>query len=138
MKTWIETHRRNAQGKQILDCMWVYSYKFDKHGRLQKCKARLVVRGDQQSRGSSETYAATLAVRSFRVLMTIAARLDLELLQYDAVNAFVNADLDEDVYMELPPGHRKQAGSYTSRKHYLVFANHPCSGNAYLSNPLLI
>jgi hypothetical protein len=34
--------------------------------------------------------------------MTIAARFDLELLQYDAVNAFVNADLDEDVYMELP------------------------------------
>jgi hypothetical protein len=39
--------------------------------------------------------------------MTIAARFDLELLQYDAVNAFVNADLDEDVYMGLPPGYRK-------------------------------
>jgi hypothetical protein len=55
MKTWIGIPQ-NAQGKQILDCMWVYIYKFDKHGRLQKCKARLVVRG------SSETYATTLAV----------------------------------------------------------------------------
>jgi hypothetical protein len=39
--------------------------------------------------------------------MAVAARFDLELLQYNAVNAFVNADLDKDVYMELPPGHRK-------------------------------
>nr|XP_036578045.1 polyprotein [Colletotrichum truncatum]KAF6785175.1 polyprotein [Colletotrichum truncatum] len=43
---------------------------------------------------------------SFRVLMAVAARFDLELLQYDAVNAFVYADLDETVYMELPPGYR--------------------------------
>jgi hypothetical protein len=39
--------------------------------------------------------------------MAIAARFDLELLQYDTVNAFVNADLDKDIYMELLPGHRK-------------------------------
>jgi hypothetical protein len=39
--------------------------------------------------------------------MAIVARFDLEILQYDAVNAFVNANLDEDVYMELPLGHRK-------------------------------
>jgi hypothetical protein len=39
--------------------------------------------------------------------MAVAARFDLELLQYDAINAFVNADLDEDVYMELLPRHRK-------------------------------
>lgn len=39
--------------------------------------------------------------------MAIAAIFDLELLQYDAINAFVNTDIDEDVYMELPPGHRK-------------------------------
>jgi Reverse transcriptase (RNA-dependent DNA polymerase) len=29
------------------------------------------------------------------------------LIQYDAVNAFVNASLDEDVFMRLPPGYRK-------------------------------
>lgn len=42
--------------------------------------------------------------RSFRTLMAIAARFDLELLQYDAVNAFVNADLKQDIYMRMPPG----------------------------------
>jgi hypothetical protein len=34
-------------------------------------------------------YAATLAARSFRTFMAIAARFDLELKQYDVVNAFV-------------------------------------------------
>ena len=84
--------------------MWIYVYKFDKHARLVKCKARIVVRGDQQSRSKMEsTYAATLAARSFRTFMAIAARFDLELKQYDAVNAFVHAALDEDIYMKKPP-----------------------------------
>ena len=47
MKSWVEVSRSSLQKKmQILDCMWVYVYKFDKHRRLLKCKARLVVRGD--------------------------------------------------------------------------------------------
>ncbi len=81
--------------------------KFDKHGRLDKAKARLVVRGDQQLLDPHKSsYAATLAGRSFRTLMAISARFDLGLLQYDAVNAFVNAELDEEVFMKMPPGYR--------------------------------
>ena len=108
MRSWMEVPRTHAKDKQVLDCMWVYVYKFDKHGRFKKCKARLVVRGDQQAKSIHEnTYASTLAGRSFRTLMAIAARFDLELLQYDAVNAFVNADLKQDIYMRMPPGFRK-------------------------------
>ena len=110
MRTWLEISRLDPQVKEhkILDSMWVYVYKFDKHGRLLKCKSRLVVRGDQQAKNlAGETYAATLAGRSFRALIAIAARFDLELIQYDAVNAFVNASLDEDVFMKLPPGYRR-------------------------------
>lgn len=108
MLTWIERDRFVAYGQEILDCRWVYVYKFDKRGWLIKCKARLVVRGDQQTAtGIANTYAATLAGRSFRALMAIAAKVDLELIQYDAVNAFVNAKLPYPVYMRMPPGYRK-------------------------------
>ena len=70
-------------------------YKFDKHRRLVKYKARLVIRGDQQAKSREESiYASTLAGRSFRTLIVIAARFDLELLQFDIANAFVNAELD--------------------------------------------
>lgn len=110
MGSWKEVERREPQRKRhrVLDCKWVYVYKFDKHGRFLKVKARLVVRGDQQTKTlDMDTYAATLAGRSFRTIMALAARFDLELLQYDAVNAFVNAKLDEDIYMKMPPGYRK-------------------------------
>ena len=93
---------------QILDCKWVYVYKFDKDGLLDKCKARLVVRGDQQRDLDVDTYAATLASKSFRSIMAAAARHDLELTQYDVTNAFVNASLpaSSEIYMRQPPGHR--------------------------------
>jgi hypothetical protein len=87
--------------------MWVYAYKWDKHSRVNRLKARLVIRGDQQRKTDQETYAATLAARSFRTFMAIAARFDLEIKQYDVLNAFVNVDIDEEVYMQMPPGHRE-------------------------------
>uniref|UniRef100_A0A093V6S6 Copia protein n=1 Tax=Talaromyces marneffei PM1 TaxID=1077442 RepID=A0A093V6S6_TALMA len=104
---WSKVPYSYAKGRQVLDCMWVYVYKFDKHGRLLKCKARLVVRGDQQvGLNQGDTYAATLAARSFRTFMAIAARFDLEMAQYDAVNAFVHAPIQETVFMRIPPGYR--------------------------------
>lgn len=114
MGSWTEISARDRciAGHKILDCRWVYVYKFDKRGRFVKAKARLVVRGDQQPKNAAESnYAATLAGRSFRTLIAIAARFDLELIQYDAVNAFVNATIDEDIFMRMPPGHRK-AGTH--------------------------
>lgn len=110
MRSWREISSKDLRlrANKALDCKWVYVYKFDKHGRFLKTKARLVVRGDQQPKSLSEdTYAATLAGRSFRTLMAISARFDLELIQYDAVNAFVNADLTEEIFMKMPAGYRK-------------------------------
>lgn len=82
MRSWTEisVRDRRSAGYKILDCRWVYVYKYDKKGRFVKAKARLVVRGDQQPKGVHESnYAATLAGRSFRTLIAIAVRFDLEL-----------------------------------------------------------
>ena len=109
MGSWTEVPASPVKraGQQILDYMWVYTYKPDKHYRLLKCKARLVVRGDQQRNiTSQDTYAATLASRSFRMLATIAAKHDLELKQYDVTNAFVHATIDREVYMRMPSGYQ--------------------------------
>lgn len=92
-----------------LPLTWVFTYKTDKHGFLTKFKARLCVRGDLQPYNNKETYAATLAGRTFRVLMAIAAKFDLEARQLDAVNAFTNSTLDESIYVQFPDGF-KEAG----------------------------
>ena len=57
-----------------LPLTWVFTYKFDKHGFLQKFKARICIREDLQPTSEKDTYAATLAVRSFRMLIALAAR----------------------------------------------------------------
>lgn len=117
MNSWTKIDRSEANSAQILDCMWVYVYKFNKHGFLNRCKARLVVRGDQERRMNLEnTYAATLATRSFRTFTAIAARFDLELKQYDAVNAFVHAFLDRPVFTRMPQGHAKVGKIYRLNK----------------------
>lgn len=108
MGSFKETHQKHAKGQPILGCMWVFTYKTDKHGFLQKCKARLVVWGNQQAHSDLPTRATTLASTAFRALMGVTAKFDLETRQVDAVNAFVHCPLDEVVYMKMPPGFEKQ------------------------------
>lgn len=86
--------------------MWVFKYKFDSEGLLEKYKARLVARGDMQEI-NEETYATTLAAQTFRALMAITTTFDLEIRQYDAVNAFVNASLPAPIYMTCPEGYKQ-------------------------------
>ncbi len=107
-QTEISSCNKCVRGYQVLNCRQVYVYKFDKYRRFVKAKARLVVRGDQQLRGAAKNnYIATLAGRLFRTVIAIATRFNLELLQFDAVNAFVNVDLDKEVYIYMPLGYRR-------------------------------
>jgi hypothetical protein len=86
-----------------LPLLWVFKYKFDNEGYLIKYKARICVRGDLQTT-AEDTYAATLAIRIFRALMAIAAYFNMEVRQYNTVNAFTNARLAMPVYCYPPEG----------------------------------
>ena len=86
----------------------MFTYKLDKDGYLLKTKARICVRGDLQKELTiASTYAATLAARSFRTMMAIAAYFDLEIRQIDVVGAFLNASRADqpDVICELLEGY---------------------------------
>jgi hypothetical protein len=97
------------QDKQVIPVRWVFTYKVNAQGVLIKHKARLCVRGDLQKLNPHEdVYAATATFKTFRTLMSLAAAFDLEVWQLDAVNAFVNADIDDDVYISLPEGYSQK------------------------------
>ncbi|KAF7568826.1 hypothetical protein PtrM4_134390 [Pyrenophora tritici-repentis] len=81
--------------------MWVFTYKFDEDGYLLKYKARIVVRGDLQDQ-YGDTYAATLAARLFRALMALACAFNLNAIQYDVPNAFLNATLNRPLHVRTP------------------------------------
>src|SRR5436190_13013591 len=111
LQSFYEVDRKHARGLKVLHCMWVFIYKTNKHGYLQKCKARLVICGNQQALSDLPTRATTLASMAFRALMAITAKFDLETVQMDVVNAFVSSHLDEVVYMRQPPGFEKDKGT---------------------------
>ncbi len=64
-----------------------------------------MVFSNQQKRHDLPTRATTLAMTSLPVLLALVAKFDLEILQLDAVNEYVYADLDETVFMRMPPGY---------------------------------
>ena len=63
-KSWTVVNKSEAKGHQILGCQWVFTYKTDKHRRLMKCKAHLVMCGNQQKECDLPTRAMTLATTS--------------------------------------------------------------------------
>jgi Reverse transcriptase (RNA-dependent DNA polymerase) len=114
---------------------WVFKYKFDTDGYLEKFKARLCVRGDLQST-QEDTYAATLAARTFRALVSISAAFDLEMRQYDAVNAFVNSELKERVHTFCPEGFATFGHCWELRKALYGLKQAPLRWHQTLSDAL--
>ena len=79
----------------------VFDWKVDAFGFATKSKARLVARGDMQREfvDFAYLYAPTVATSSIRLLAAFANEYDLELCHVDVDQAFVRADLKEDVFM---------------------------------------
>jgi len=76
-----------------------------------KYKARLCAHGGMQTWGENywETYAPVVNWLSVRTLMIISILHDLDTRSMDFILAFPQADLDVDVFMELPFGFEQQS-----------------------------
>ena len=93
-------------GIKSLPCKWVFKIKYDQHGNVQRFKARLVAKGFKQVTGIdfNETFAPVARQSTLRLLLTIAAVKNWEIQNVDIKTAFLNGDLEEDIYMDIPPG----------------------------------
>jgi hypothetical protein len=71
---------------------------------VKKLKARWCVRGDRQLEGKDffETYAPVVSWSTVRLLLILSVTLGLATKQVDYTLAFVQADLKEEVYVEMP------------------------------------
>ena len=83
---------------------WVFKTKRDSKGNVERYKARLVAKGYTQKDGIDykETFSPVSRKDSLRIVMALVAHFDLELHQMDVKMAFLNGDLEEEVYMDQP------------------------------------
>ena len=94
------------QDKNIVACRWVFSIKSDKFGNPSKYKARLVAKGFTQEYmiDYNETYAPVARIPTFRMIMTIANEHNLLVHHMDVKTAFLNGEIDAEIFMKIPQG----------------------------------
>ena len=92
--------------KKVLPGTWTFKRKRYPDGRIRKYKARFCVRGDKQVVGIDvfETYAPVVQWSSVRLCFILSTILGLASRQVDYTNAFVQAKVKSDMFVELPKG----------------------------------
>ena len=101
------------KGSKIpINLRWVYAIKYNAKGELMLYKARLVVRGDLAKEGIDyfETYSPVAKIHSIRMAIALIIHFGLIPLQVDISSAYLHAPVDEEIYVNAPPGYPVASG----------------------------
>ena len=93
-------------GNKPLGYKWIFKRELKDDGTIDKYKARIVVKGFRQKEGLDyfDTYSPVTRITSIRLLIALAAVYDLQIHQMDVKTAFLNGELEEEIYMEQLEG----------------------------------
>ncbi|GJS66296.1 retrovirus-related pol polyprotein from transposon TNT 1-94 [Tanacetum coccineum] len=90
----------------IIALKWIYKVKLDEYGDVLKNKARLVAKGYRQEEviNFEESFAPVARIEAIRIFFANAASKNMTIYQMDAMTAFLNGALKEEVYVSQPEG----------------------------------
>jgi hypothetical protein len=93
-------------GHRAIRLKWVFKVKRDENGNILRHKARLVAKGYVQHTGINydEVFAPVARLESVRLLIALAAHRGWEVHHMDVKSAFLNGELQEEVYVSQPAG----------------------------------
>ena len=97
-------------GRKPIGCKWIFKTKHTSDGKVERYKARLVAKGYTQKpqEDYDETYSPVIRYSSIRTLLAFAVQNGMIIHQMDVVTAFLNGTINEEIYMEQPPGYIKK------------------------------
>ena len=110
-KTWHLVPPR--QGKNLIDCKWVFRVKRKSDGTVDRYKARLVAKVFKLRYGIDyeDTFSPVVKATTIRLVLSIVVSRGWNLRQLDVQNAFLHGVLEEEVYMKQPPRFESKSNS---------------------------
>lgn len=103
-RTW--TLQELPPNRKAITNKWIFQKKYNQDGSILRFKARLVVQGFLQVAGEDyfETFAPVVKFPTVRIVLALVAQLNLEFQQMDVRTAFLNGEIEEEIYMQQPEG----------------------------------
>ncbi|RDX64824.1 hypothetical protein CR513_56571, partial [Mucuna pruriens] len=94
------------EGLKQVGCKWVFKTKCDLNGKIERYKARFVVKDFTKKDyiDYKETFSPASKKDSLRIVLALVAHYDLELHQMDVNTVFLNDYLEENVYINQYEG----------------------------------
>lgn len=97
---------RLPANRKAIKSKWVFKLKRDEAGNVVRHKARLVAKGCSQIYGIDyeEVYSPVVRYSSIRFIIALAVKNSLKINQMDAISAYLQGELAEEIYMMQPEG----------------------------------
>jgi hypothetical protein len=106
--------------KSVVSSKWIYKIKHVADGSIDKHKAKFVARGfSQKGVDYEETFTPVARYTSIHTVISIATQMGWRIHQMDIKTAFLNGNIEEEVYLEQPSGfevHNRVSHVYRLKK----------------------
>lgn len=99
--------------------------KYNSNGSVERYKSPLIAKIFTQTYNVdySNTFDHVIKLNTIRIILSTAANLEWYIHQLDVKNEFLNGDLDEEVYMDIPLSFENDFGSNVCKREKYLYEN---------------